>query len=49
MKYVEQELHSISISIWEFVQDNYVRRILNNYEEYKGIKEYIGIWYILLV
>ena len=41
MKYVEVELHSISISIWDFVTDNYERRILSNYEEYKGIKEYI--------
>ena len=27
MKYVEVELHSISISIWDFVTDNYERRI----------------------
>ena len=38
MKYEELELHSISISIWDFVKDNYERRILSNYEEY------IGIW-----
>jgi hypothetical protein len=49
MKYVELELHSISINIWNFVKDNYERRILSNYEEYKGIKEYMRIWYILLV
>ena len=37
MKYVELELHSISISIWDFVKDNYERRILSNYEKYKDI------------
>ena len=39
MKYVELELYSISISIWDFVKNNYGRRILSN----------MGIWYILLV
>jgi hypothetical protein len=42
MKYVELKLHSISISIWDFVKDNNERRILS---KYKDIYEYGTFYY----